>query len=105
MVVTMLYSYCHGIWLVPRFTFFENMLFFVFVYFCAEDYLQAPLQPLMDNLESQTYEAFEKDPVKYAQYEKAIVKALELQTEGDTTVLMVSFAGFLSTASSASLPC
>ena len=24
----------------------------------------------MDNLESQTYEVFEKDPVKYAQYEK-----------------------------------
>lgn len=44
----------------------------------------------MDNLESQTYEAFEKDPVKYAQYEKAIVKALELETEGDVTVLMVS---------------
>lgn len=31
------------------------------------DFLQAPLQPLMDNLESQTYETFEKDPVKYAQ--------------------------------------
>ena len=30
------------------------------------DYLQAPLQPLMDNLESQTYETFERDPVKYA---------------------------------------
>ncbi|CAM9328766.1 unnamed protein product, partial [Phaeothamnion confervicola] len=40
------------------------------------DYLQSPLQPLMDNLESQTYEAFEKDPVKYAQYEKAVVAAL-----------------------------
>lgn len=54
------------------------------------DYLQAPLQPLMDNLESQTYEAFEKDPVKYSQYEKAIVKALELREEKDVTVLMVS---------------
>ena len=41
-----------------------------------EDYLQCPLQPLMDNLESQTYEVFEKDPVKYSQYEKAITKAL-----------------------------
>jgi protein arginine N-methyltransferase 5 len=40
------------------------------------DYLQAPLQPLMDNLESQIYETFEKDPVKYDQYEKAIAKAL-----------------------------
>ena len=34
------------------------------------DFLQAPLQPLMDNLESSTYETFEKDPVKYAQYEE-----------------------------------
>ncbi len=24
----------------------------------------------MDNLESQTYEVFEKDPVKYSQYQK-----------------------------------
>lgn len=44
----------------------------------------------MDNLESQTYEAFEKDPVKYSQYEKAIAKALALQPKGDVTVLMVS---------------
>ena len=29
------------------------------------DYLQAPLQPLMDNLESATYETFEKDASKY----------------------------------------
>lgn len=50
----------------------------------------------MDNLESQTYEAFEKDPVKYRQYERAIVKALELEKEKegvDTTVLMVSRDG------------
>eukprot|EP00923_Selenidium_pygospionis_P002191 GHVN01003385.1.p1 GENE.GHVN01003385.1~~GHVN01003385.1.p1 ORF type:complete len:1062 (-),score=214.21 GHVN01003385.1:109-3294(-) len=40
------------------------------------DYLQSPLQPLQDNLESQTYETFEKDPVKYKQYEKAIHAAL-----------------------------
>mmetsp|Transcript_36220 Transcript_36220/g.88480 ORF Transcript_36220/g.88480 Transcript_36220/m.88480 type:complete len:558 (-) Transcript_36220:1834-3507(-) len=36
------------------------------------DYLQAPLQPLADNLESQTYETFEKDPVKYQSYQDAI---------------------------------
>src|SRR3546814_17990248 len=30
-----------------------------------KDYLQTPLQPLMDNMESQTYETFEKDPIKY----------------------------------------
>ncbi|GJJ08559.1 hypothetical protein Clacol_002777 [Clathrus columnatus] len=42
-----------------------------------QDYLQAPLQPLMDNLPSITYEMFEKDPVKYAQYEKAIELAVK----------------------------
>uniref|UniRef100_A0A0A9HNK3 PRMT5 arginine-N-methyltransferase domain-containing protein n=1 Tax=Arundo donax TaxID=35708 RepID=A0A0A9HNK3_ARUDO len=31
------------------------------------DFLQSPLQPLMDNLEPQTYETFEKDVVKYTQ--------------------------------------
>lgn len=42
-----------------------------------KDTLQAPLQPLMDNLESQTYETFERDPVKYERYEAAISLALE----------------------------
>ena len=41
-----------------------------------QDYLQAPLQPLTVNLESITYEVFEKDPIKYEWYEKAICKAL-----------------------------
>jgi len=41
------------------------------------DYLQAPLQPLQDDLESQTYETFEKDPVKYVQYEEAILKCFQ----------------------------
>lgn len=41
------------------------------------DYLQAPLQPLQDDLESQTYETFEKDPVKYVQYEAAIYSCLK----------------------------
>ncbi|TVY58044.1 Protein arginine N-methyltransferase skb1 [Lachnellula cervina] len=41
-----------------------------------QDYLQAPLQPLTDNLESVTYEVFEKDPVKYDWYERAIAQAL-----------------------------
>lgn len=36
------------------------------------DYLQAPLQPLADNLESQTYEVFEKDATKYGTYEEAV---------------------------------
>lgn len=30
----------------------------------------------MDNLESQTYETFEKDPVKYTLYQTAIHKAI-----------------------------
>lgn len=40
------------------------------------DHLQSPLQPLGDDLEYATYETFEKDPVKYAQYELAIFEAL-----------------------------
>jgi len=57
------------------------------------DYLQSPLQPLMDNLESQTYETFEKDPIKYGRYEEAVeVALLDTPTE-KTTVLMVVGAG------------
>ena len=41
-----------------------------------QDWLQSPLQPLSDNLESATYEVFEGDPVKYDQYEAAVVEAL-----------------------------
>lgn len=41
-----------------------------------EDFLQFPLQPLMDNLESQTYEVFEKDPVKYTEYQRAMYLAI-----------------------------
>jgi protein arginine N-methyltransferase 5 len=42
-----------------------------------QDYLQSPLQPLTDNLESITYEVFEKDPIKYIWYERAIAQALK----------------------------
>ncbi|KAF2656608.1 arginine N-methyltransferas-like protein [Lophiostoma macrostomum CBS 122681] len=42
-----------------------------------QDYLQSPLQPLTDNLESITYEVFEKDPIKYEWYERAIAQALQ----------------------------
>ncbi|CAG9110514.1 unnamed protein product [Plutella xylostella] len=41
-----------------------------------EDFLQIPLQPLADNLDTHTYYVFEKDPIKYDQYQKAITKAL-----------------------------
>ncbi|XP_073315175.1 protein arginine N-methyltransferase 1.5 isoform X1 [Primulina huaijiensis] len=62
------------------------------------DYLQSPLQPLMDNLEAQTYETFEKDTVKYSQYQRAIAKALvdrvpDENASAVTTVLMVVGAG------------
>ncbi|XVF48118.1 hypothetical protein PTKIN_Ptkin03bG0165400 [Pterospermum kingtungense] len=62
------------------------------------DFLQAPLQPLMDNLEAQTYETFEKDSVKYIQYQRAISKALLDRVPDEealtlTTVLMVVGAG------------
>ncbi|CAO3683062.1 unnamed protein product [Umbelopsis vinacea] len=61
-----------------------------------QDYLQAPLQPLMDNLESATYETFEKDPIKYQQYEKAVYHALlDRVPDGSDveTVIMVVGAG------------
>lgn len=58
------------------------------------DYLQAPLQPLMDNLESQTYETFEMDPVKYDAYEEAVARALSAgHAVGSEVVLMVLGAG------------
>jgi protein arginine N-methyltransferase 5 len=62
------------------------------------DFLQSPLQPLMDNLEAQTYETFEKDTVKYIQYERAVSKALldrilDEEASMKTTVLMVVGAG------------
>jgi len=58
------------------------------------DFLQVPLQPLQDNLESATYETFEKDPVKYEQYEKAISAALTGRfTEHPEPCVMVVGAG------------
>ena len=60
--------------------------------------LQAPLQPLQDNLESHIYETFERDTQKYEAYREAVEAALidrvptaEAQTR--TTVLMVVGAG------------
>jgi len=59
---------------------------------------QAPLQPLQDNLESQTYETFEKDVTKYACYQAAVAAALtdrvpDSEVDSVTTVLMVVGAG------------
>jgi protein arginine N-methyltransferase 5 len=52
----------------------------------------------MDNLESGTYEVFEKDPVKYTEYQRAIYSAIrdKLPDEGDkekVLTLMVLGAG------------
>jgi protein arginine N-methyltransferase 5 len=63
-----------------------------------EDFLQCPLQPLMDNLESHTYEVFEKDPIKYTLYETAIYEALLSRSDQNdrasrTFVIMVVGAG------------
>ncbi|CAF3132896.1 unnamed protein product [Rotaria socialis] len=54
-----------------------------------EDRLQVPLQPLADNLESRTYEIFEKDPIKYVQYEKAVYQALIERYDPKTTVIIM----------------
>ncbi|CAG8975197.1 hypothetical protein HYALB_00004258 [Hymenoscyphus albidus] len=64
-----------------------------------QDYLQAPLQPLTDNLESVTYEVFEKDPVKYDWYERAIAQALtdwvkeSKPTSSSTGAVVIAVAG------------
>ncbi|KAL5074258.1 hypothetical protein RYX36_013242 [Vicia faba] len=62
------------------------------------DYLQSPLQPLMDNLEARTYETFEKDAMKYIQYQRAVSKAMldmipDNEAPTKTLVLMVVGAG------------
>lgn len=57
------------------------------------DYLQSPLQPLAHNLGSQTYETFEKDPVKYLAYEKAVRQCLLDHEYKETPVVMVLGAG------------
>ena len=64
-----------------------------------QDYLQAPLQPLADNLESVTYEVFEKDPVKYDWYERAVAQALSdwskqnKPTSSPTGAVVIAVAG------------
>ncbi|HHX81683.1 MAG TPA: hypothetical protein GX696_01705, partial [Pseudomonadaceae bacterium] len=58
------------------------------------DQLQRPLQPLADHLASLSYEEFERDTVKYQQYERAISQALaERHAPGSTVTLMVLGAG------------
>lgn len=59
-----------------------------------EDYLQTPLQPLKNNLQSYVYETFEQDPVKYYLYERAIFEALkDLSEHSESIVVYVVGAG------------
>jgi protein arginine N-methyltransferase 5 len=53
---------------------FKNVDYILFNYL---DTFQIPLQPLRDNLQSQTYECFEEDNIKYDYYEKAVNCALK----------------------------
>ena len=59
------------------------------------DYLQAPLQPLADDLEAATYETFEQDPVKYREYQRAVRLCLEEKhtAGGPAVTIMVLGAG------------
>ena len=58
-----------------------------------ENVLQTPLQPLKDHLPSETYEIFEKDPVKYQLYEEAIEAALKDKNSFNLKVLKVGVFG------------
>lgn len=63
-----------------------------------DDLLEIPLQPLYDNLDSYTYEIFERDPVKYHLYQQAIELALidkvpEEERGSRTIIVMVVGAG------------
>eukprot|EP00127_Corallochytrium_limacisporum_P002204 Clim_evm98s108 gene=Clim_evmTU98s108 len=55
-----------------------------------EDYLQAPLQPLSDNLQSQTYAVFEQDPIKYQLYKDAIEHCLKGLSSGDDPAVPIN---------------
>ena len=60
------------------------------------DHLQRPLQPLGDHLEFSTYETFEKDNVKYKEYQKAIALAMRDNLGGihnRDIVILVAGAG------------
>lgn len=57
------------------------------------DYLQAPLQPLFDNLEGQTYATFEADAIKYDRYEEAVFQALRTLPRTASTLIWVCGAG------------
>lgn len=55
----------------------------------ASDILIDPLQPLKDDLSLEIYEVFEKDIIKYDQYEKAIFRALKDINMPNVKVLVI----------------
>lgn len=62
------------------------------------DRLLSPLQPLSSNLDSDTYEVFERDPTKYIIYRDAMIEAIQTlvarrNSHGKRFVLMVLGAG------------
>lgn len=67
-----LFSTNHLIEICVKFVIF----FQLFAFKSYDDMLEIPLQPLYDNLDSYTYEVFEKDPIKYVFYQRAIEQAL-----------------------------
>lgn len=79
--------------MASTFLYFSFLLAQQPVWFC---WVQAPLQPLQDNLESATYETFEKDSTKYVVYQAAIHAALvdcSRQEGTEDIVVMVVGAG------------
>ena len=58
----------------------------------CEDFLQNPLQPLTEHLETNIYEVFEKDQIKYTTYQNAIQKALE-DVPADVTIPTIMVVG------------
>jgi protein arginine N-methyltransferase 5 len=60
--------------------------------FCMNyrDSLRAPLQPLADHLDSQTYTIMEQDPVKYFQYEAAVKAAIRDLLNQDACAVKVN---------------
>lgn len=66
---------------------------FNFLICSCEDFLQNPLQPLSEHLEAMIYDVFEKDQVKYLEYQSAIQKAISDLPEEIVPVIMVVGAG------------
>lgn len=58
-----------------------------------EDQLQNPLQPLTEHLETNVYEIFEKDQVKYDTYQNAICKAVESLPKDSEEIPVVMVVG------------